>query len=152
MEDVPSHASCIDAAWNGDLARLIALTEHNHTWRTVELYIAAARNGRLEVLEWLQALDPPVPWPYSPGPLHWLACEGAAVHGHLEVLEWLSAHNPLFPWSANLFSSVASCGNLEVLQWLRAHGCPFRVFCRAAMISISKGVKSAQRAKPAVRS
>ena len=53
----------------------------------------AAREGDLELLEWLRAQNPPCPWDH-------MTCAGAAEGGHLDVLRWVRAQDPPCPWDA----------------------------------------------------
>jgi hypothetical protein len=85
-------------------------------WDT-EVCAIAAHSGRLEVLQWLRAQDPPCPWDT-------VVCSYAAASGHLDVLQWLRAQDPPCPWDSKVCSSAAYEGCLEVLQWLRAQDPP----------------------------
>ena len=103
---------------------------------------AAARNGHLEVLQWLHARG---------CPLDAITCASAARGGHLEVLQWArlekgckwddrtcaqaarGGHLALLqwacangcPWSARICVVAAAYGYLDILQWVRANGCPW---------------------------
>jgi hypothetical protein len=72
----------------------------------------AARNGHLEVLQWLMTEN--CPWDAK-------ACTIAAKYGNLEVLQWLRTKN--CQWDAKACAYAAQNGHLIVLQWLRANGC-----------------------------
>jgi hypothetical protein len=77
-------------------------------------YKVAAENGRLEVLQWLRAMESP--WDLG-------TCAYAAHHGHLDVLQWVRANN--CPWGEGTCAYAAENGHLAVLQWARANGCPW---------------------------
>ena len=74
---------------------------------------AAARAGKLEVLQWARANG--CPWSAT--------CSKAAAGGHLEVLQW--AHANGCPWNELTCSEAAKGGHLAVLKWARANGCPW---------------------------
>jgi hypothetical protein len=96
---------------------------------TVSHCAIAAEHGHLEMLQWMRAQDPPIPWSE-------LTCEGAARGGHLHILQWLRAQTPPCPWDARACSYSARRGHLEVvLQWLRAQNppCPRRGALEAAV-------------------
>ncbi len=74
----------------------------------------AARQGHLQVLQWLRAQR--CPWNAD-------TCRSAAENGDFEVLQWLREQE--CPWNTVGCSWAAMNGHLEVLQCLRAHGCPW---------------------------
>jgi hypothetical protein len=76
----------------------------------------AARNGRLEVLQWARAND----CPWNENTCAYAAC--VARYGHLDVLKW--AHANGFTWDASTCAVAARFRHLEVLQWARANDCP----------------------------
>jgi hypothetical protein len=76
-------------------------------------YAAAA--GRLDVLRWARAQDPPCPWGFT--------CRRAAGCGHLALLQWARAQDPPCPWDeAGVVHCAAWGGHLAVLKWARAQG------------------------------
>ncbi len=81
----------------------------------------AAWNGRLSVLQWLRAQNPPCPWDDR-------VCEYAATNGHLSVLQWALAQDPPCPWNDGVCRDASEHGHLQVLQWLRAQQppCPWK--------------------------
>ena len=74
---------------------------------------AAAKNGHLEVLQWMRAQHPPCPWNSK-------VCYWAARNGHLEVLRW--ARSQGCPWHKGVPLIAARRGHLEVLVWLINEG------------------------------
>ena len=52
-----------------------------------KLLNVSASAGKLEVLQWLRAQDPPCPW-------HWRTCKFAAEGGHLEVCLLYTSPSP----------------------------------------------------------
>ncbi|GBF96372.1 hypothetical protein Rsub_09171 [Raphidocelis subcapitata] len=78
---------------------------------------AAAKRGHLAVLQWAHAQQPPCPWDRR-------TCEAAAWHGHLAVLQWARAQQPPCPWDEGTCLGAAFGGHLAVLQWARAQQPP----------------------------
>jgi hypothetical protein len=76
--------------------------------------IAAAKNGRLPVLQFLHGRG---------SPLNQQLCAVAASGGHLAVLKWLHVNG--CPWDEYTFSSASEHGHFEVLRWLRENNCPW---------------------------
>ena len=76
---------------------------------------AAARWGRLGVLQWLLVEGYDI-WNED-------ICWSAAQGGHLHVLKWAREHG--CPWGIDLCAEAADNGHLDVLEWARAHGCPW---------------------------
>jgi hypothetical protein len=72
----------------------------------------AARDGRLEVLQWLRNRG--CAWDAN-------TCSEAAKGGHLAVLQWARANG--CDWDGGTCAGAASYGRLAVLQWARANGC-----------------------------
>ncbi len=106
----------------------------------------AARNGRLETLQWALANGCPwgkktcsvaahfgqlaiLQWAHASGHSRddrlWdeQECAGAAINGHLKVLQWLRANG--CPWDARTCAAAAWGGYFEILQWARANDCPW---------------------------
>eukprot|EP01041_Mallomonas_annulata_P009823 gene9823-20430_t len=79
----------------------------------------AAKNGHIEILEWLRLQD-------SPCPLDVRTCSEASIGGQLGVLKWLRAQNPPSPWSEKACTEAASKGHLDILKWLRLQDPPCR--------------------------
>ena len=67
---------------------------------------AAARRGRLEVLQWARGQG--CPWDAN-------TCSYAAEGGHLSTLQWLKEHG--CPWNAASLR-IHARGHPEVLRWL----------------------------------
>jgi hypothetical protein len=93
---------------------------------TAKTTLFAAKNVRIDALQWLRAQNPPCPWDEN-------VCISPAFGGHLEVLQWARAQDPPCPWDENVCKSAARNGHLEVLQWARAsalhaHGVKIIVF------------------------
>ena len=80
----------------------------------VNMCAAAARRGRLEVLQWARGQG--CPWNEH-------TCSLAAEGGHLSALQWARGQGG--PWDANTCSSAARGGHLSTLQWAHEHGCPW---------------------------
>jgi hypothetical protein len=104
----------------------------------------AARAGRLNVLQWARARDPPLPWNGAfieaaenghLGVVKWICaqdpdtaqvyfaqvhCTRAATNGHLDILRWgLESGFALY----GVCAGAARGGRLEVLKWARENGC-----------------------------
>jgi len=79
----------------------------------------AARNGHLAVLEWLNALNPPIRADMR-------GANYAAGNGQLAVLEWLNTLNPPIRPNVDGANYAARNGHLAVLQWLNAFNPPIR--------------------------
>ncbi|KAG6590865.1 Extracellular signal-regulated kinase 1 [Phytophthora cinnamomi] len=74
---------------------------------------AAAANGHLEVLEWLDK--------FHHDRIYWNSIEmcGALDYGHEEVVQWLREHSPPRPECLKLVTrSAAKTGNLAAVRWL----------------------------------
>ncbi len=82
-----------------------------------QLLVVAVEKGDQPMLEWLRALNPPVPWDIS-------VCEVAASRGNISMLAWLRGQQPPCPWGESVASAAAACGKLATLQWLRAQESP----------------------------
>jgi hypothetical protein len=95
---------------------LEALKVRCHQWKRFPGRFGAdvaAENGRLDVLQWMAKLDPPVV-PNETG------ANSAARSGNLEVLKWMAKlSDPVFPDQAGA-NSAAWYGKLEVLKWMAA--------------------------------
>jgi hypothetical protein len=90
-------------------------------WATVNtaVYSLAAEFGQMDMLRWLRAHAPRVPWVRNAEPLI-----SAAQSGRLEALQWLRAQDPPAPWDERVCELAAWGGHLEVLQWLRSQEPP----------------------------
>ncbi|GMF17105.1 unnamed protein product [Phytophthora fragariaefolia] len=71
-----------------------------------------ARNGKLEVLQWLHSL-PDVEWSTD-------VMDSAAENGHLEVVKWLHA-NRREGCTANAINYAAREGHLPIMRWLHSN-------------------------------
>ncbi|HEV7735865.1 MAG TPA: hypothetical protein VGO47_00590, partial [Chlamydiales bacterium] len=103
---------CAEAAREGRLEILQWARANGCPWDE-STCANAARNGYLEILQWARANS--CPWDKG-------TCADAA-QGHLEVLKWARANGG--PWDEMTCSQAALSGHLEVLQWARANGCPW---------------------------
>ncbi|GLC46993.1 hypothetical protein PLESTM_002005500 [Pleodorina starrii] len=83
------------------------------THRGVDLAVAGAESGSLELMQWV----------WGQGCL-WdeLVSYKAAEYGSLELMQWMRARG--CPWDPHTFSSAAESGSLEKVEWLAARGCP----------------------------
>ena len=106
------------AAEKDDIKTLCFLHKHtSHTFigqRTAMFY--AARNGHLEILNWLNANH------YK---CDHLAMNTAAANGQLEALQWLHANRREGCTERAMYMAAVN-GHLEVVQWLhanRSEGC-----------------------------
>ena len=89
-----------------------------------ETCVFPAFRGRLEVLQWMRAQDPPCPWNSG-------ICYYAASKGHLDVLRW--ARRQGCPWGERLVCAAAQSGHLKILNWLIKEGYPYnKDICRRA--------------------
>ena len=114
-------------------------------FRAKSLFYTAARDGKLDVLEWgnasgynlKQLLDEDtvagaalnghlevVQYLRTLG-ISWNSdtCANAAFNGHLKLLIW--ARENQCPWDARTCSKAAENGHLKLLKWARANGCPW---------------------------
>lgn len=66
----------------------------------LDLCDSAAANGRLNLLEWLRAQDPPYIWSER-------TCLAAAAHGKIDVLIWLRRQDPPCPWDHTACTTAA---------------------------------------------
>ncbi|KAG3122795.1 hypothetical protein PI124_g23912, partial [Phytophthora idaei] len=91
----------------------------------------AARNGRLEVLQYLHNLQKSIDTPLKkrkrdevaspPSPTcSKAAMNGAAANGHLTVIQWLH-DNRSEGCSTEAMDAAAAGGHLDVVQWLSEH-------------------------------
>jgi hypothetical protein len=144
------HAAA-SAAFHGQIDSLEWLRSVGLQWRT-EICTAAARGGRLSVLQWLRQQDLPCPWDTwtctvaaenghlpvlqwarqqdPPCPWDWYTCSEAAMNGHLRVLQWARQQDPPCPWNSVICTCAAENGHLHVLQWARQQDppCPWNSF------------------------
>jgi len=81
-----------------------------------QLSMIAAREGYMDILEWLLEVRVPI------GPPTWKA---ATARGRLEVLQWLQDHNIPRPEGESLCNIAARSGRINVLEWARAQGMPW---------------------------
>lgn len=119
---------CSGAARNGKLDALQWLRARHCPWGALTIADAAA-GGHLHVIEWARANG--CPWDRQ-------ATMWAARNGHFKVLKWLCRYNCKCDEKACMWA--ARNGHFEVLQWLRAHGegrvCPWTAeTCWAAAAS-----------------
>ena len=77
--------------------------------------IAAASNGRTDILAWLDALDG---LPRSKA-----LCEAAAREGHQEALVWLRSRG--CRWGPSTVTRAAKGDHVTLVQWAVANGCPW---------------------------
>ena len=111
----------VAAAENGRLETLQWLNANGCPWNE-ETCISAAENGHLEILKWARANG--CPWDER-------TCDLAAENGHLEILQW--AHANGCPWDEETCARAALNGYHEILKWARANGCPWdEVTCAVA--------------------
>ena len=83
-----------------------------------DLIALAAREGHLELLQWLIHLHPEHGLPLDD------VLENAAKYGHLELVRWLCKEG-CFVMNETVMEDAAIGGKLEVVQWLRGEGCPW---------------------------
>ena len=86
------------------------LQEHGKSF----LCLWAARNGRLDVLQWARAQG----WFWN----DWVLTN-AAYHGYLPLLKWAQEHDG--EWSEDTCSMAALNGQWDTLKWLHEQGCPW---------------------------
>lgn len=77
----------------------------------------AARQGHLELLQWVLGQQPPCPWNAS-------TCRLAVERGHLQVLQWVQAQQPPCPWDKETCRLAAERRNMAVLRWLWVPAAP----------------------------
>jgi len=102
---------------NGHLDTLIWLNRYaTFCWDGKAIQVIAARYGRIDVLDWLNARGiPSARVLYDP----------AAKGGHIAVLQWALEHG--HPWDRQLGACVnaATNGHFECLKWLVEHNYPY---------------------------
>lgn len=89
----------------------------------------AAKNGNLEILEWVKQQRDWTPDTFKK--IFLSVCRKAASGGQLHVLKWARENN--LPWDERTCLRAAYRGHLNILIWARQNGCPmtFRI-CRWA--------------------
>lgn len=96
------------AAVRGDIATLELARGAGCKLEDVWLCNMAALNGRLDVIKWLRAQDPPCPWEGR-------TCLYAASNGYLEALQWMVAAG--CPWDSVACRRSAR-SNESVVAWI----------------------------------
>ena len=161
-DDAPwASATCFAAAGSGCVEVLAWAREHGAPFTGVafggcydygcdifvsvhgggSMYGIAARNGHIEMLEWLRSQD--VPWPKdegyygSPDDISDGLYACAARGGHLEVIEWLERHGIEHSDHGDEVAceAAAAGGHLQLLRWLRSRSPPYKwdqATCKAA--------------------
>lgn len=107
------------AAKRGDLAMVKWAVEHKAPWPeflelTATVAEAAALEGHLHILEWLEENEYPIELDH----VYNTACR----YGQLSLLKW--AHGILPLWNSDHASIAAGCGQLETLQWAHENQLP----------------------------
>lgn len=74
----------------------------------------AADAGRINLLQWARAQNPPIAWSAS-------TCASAAASGQIQTLQWLRENG--CEWDVSTCDSAAAKGHLDVLIWAREHEC-----------------------------
>eukprot|EP01041_Mallomonas_annulata_P012363 gene12363-26009_t len=105
---------CIIAAENGhlELSSLLLEEQYRTSLHFVGCYwdywtfIAAAKNGHMNILKWLRSKFPPFEWD------RWI---GSAVssHGQLDMLKLLRSQDPSCPWNLETFIEAADSEEKE---------------------------------------
>ncbi len=103
----------------------------------------AAREGRIDVLHWLQQHGQPLDewtcraaatsgqletlqWARSQGaPISELTCFYTVLEGQLPMLQWLYEHTPPEYWNESEVNAAAFRGHLHILIWLCSLGLPW---------------------------
>ena len=97
----------LQAALGGQHSCLFAYGETGYPWDKTAC-ANAARNGHLEVIQWLRAKG--CPWDKT-------TCNNAALGGHLEMLKWARAN--CCPWDAEKCASLAAeNGRKKLKAWI----------------------------------
>jgi hypothetical protein len=114
------------AAKNGNLEMLQWICIKLPIVLYTDASIAAASNGHLNILQWI----------YEKGLLDMTTdlCAQAAIGGHLNVIRWLREVVD-YPWNSKVMQLAASHGHVHLLQWALTNGCPVdkRAWKRAAI-------------------
>lgn len=100
-----------EAVRNGQIGILACVIDAGYADKICQ---EAAREGRIDVLQWARANR--CPWDQS-------TCAAAAEGGHIDALRWVRVRK--CPWDARTCAAAAKGGHLIVLQWLRSNGCPW---------------------------
>lgn len=107
---------CIEAIKNGSFED-VKMTCRNVLLYTTTECNTAAEYGRITILRWLRAQDPPFPWDEQ-------TCSHAAYNGHFEVLKWLREQDPPCPWDKDTCDSAASNAHWDIVKWGRLQDPP----------------------------
>jgi hypothetical protein len=102
----------------GGAAEVLAWTRQNKERKLDAGTLArpAARDGRLDVLQWLRKDG--CQWATS-------ACACAAAGGHLATLKWLRKKG--CPWDCDTTTFAADSNQFATLKWVRQNGCEWNV-------------------------
>jgi hypothetical protein len=129
---------CKNAAIGNQLDCLKWARENGNPWNNAEMCKIAARNGNLEMFEWLISNGCIYSGEVSKEAanygnlniLEWIKekgyaldniCGSAAWGGHLEIVKWgVENHCKL---NCGVISSAATNGHLEIIKWARSQGC-----------------------------
>lgn len=90
---------------------------------TMELMDAAAENGQLTMLQWLQDQhhSSTSVQQVGDGRIESKAMDNAAAKGYLDVVEWLHANHYQGGCSKDAMNNAAENGHLNVVQWLHVN-------------------------------
>jgi hypothetical protein len=103
-------------------ATLEWMKERNLLYEECILFHAAAREGHIEVLEWLCDND------YNPSEEIFAIVQGAAHlnnddQDYIKILTWVRERG--ISLDEHTCMAIAFLGHLPMLQWLRENGCPW---------------------------
>jgi hypothetical protein len=107
------HEACLEAVRTGSLHALVTARGSGYAWDEA-VSTLAARLGRIELLGWMRAQDPPCPVDAG-------ACVAAVLSNRLETLQWLRdpANGLVAPWDADTCAIAAeSEDRLGILHWM----------------------------------
>lgn len=141
------------AVYHNKLTVLIYLKAHYQIKCTKKLGRIAARNGHVQILDWLNIECAPLKYNTKTidaaakygqlAVLEWFRSKNYACHctpytidrvasnGHVAVLEWFRSNTPDFIYSENAIDEAAKWAHIGVLQWFQSSGYPFLYSSRA---------------------
>ncbi len=106
---------CFEAASDGSLQELMWLRSLGCAWDE-DTCSAAARRGKIDMLVFCRASNPPCPWDVD-------TCAEAAFEGHFHLLRWLRARG--CPWDESLVANAARGDHVAIVEWAIDGGCPW---------------------------
>lgn len=105
---------CNRAADRGSLKLLKLLRKNGYSWNA-STYFIAAKNGHLDILQYLHENG-------CPRPRTSFAIDMAVRNGHLEIVKYL--HENGYSWNATACEKAVKNNHLDIVKYLHDNGCP----------------------------